>query len=411
MSPLPLPPPSSATGTAWRPWILPAALALAFGAGLATDALSAGRQVNLLAAPLLGVLVWNLLVYLVLLGRVVAGLLRRRTAGPGLMQRALLRGLARLPQTQAIAPGDAARAGALLHAASALFAVGLLAGLYLRGLAFEYRAGWESTFLDADGVRWLLGLVLGPASALTGLALPDAPALADLRFDAGPGERAARWIHLYAVSVALYVLVPRLLLALRGWQQAGAAEVRQASARMRPDSGSADRPASDDAPFASPRPGSATRVLALPYSYALPPACRRGLERLLATELGADCSLQIAPPARPEDDAPSTARTHAEGAPRNTAAGADGADLVLIVFTLSATPEPQTHVAFAAAQQGALAPGATLRVLVDESAFVTRFASLPQRITERRAAWRAAFAEIGIAPRFAALGQADGASP
>src|SRR5690606_22507348 len=139
MSPLPLSPPSSATGTAWRPWILPVALALAFGAGLATDALSAGRQVNLLAAPLLGVLVWNLLVYLVLLGRVVAGLLRRRTAGPGLMQRALLRGLARLPQTQAITPGDAARAGALLHAASALFAVGLLAGLYLRGLAFEYR--------------------------------------------------------------------------------------------------------------------------------------------------------------------------------------------------------------------------------------------------------------------------------
>src|SRR5690606_2460826 len=159
---------------------------------------------------------------------------------------------ARLPQAQAIAPGDAARAGALLHAASALFAVGLLAGLYLRGLAFEYRAGWERTFLDADGVRWLLGLVLGPASALTGLALPDAPALADLRFDAGPGERAARWIHLYAVSVALYVLLPRLLLALRGWQQAGAADVRQAGALPRPDSGSADRPASDDAPFASP---------------------------------------------------------------------------------------------------------------------------------------------------------------
>src|SRR5436853_594858 len=42
-----------------------------------------------------------------------------------------------------------ARAARLLHAAAALFAAGIVAGLYLHGIAVEYRASWESTFLDA----------------------------------------------------------------------------------------------------------------------------------------------------------------------------------------------------------------------------------------------------------------------
>ena len=40
-------------------------------------------------------------------------------------------------------------------------------------LGLEYRAGWESTFLDAARVRALLGFALAPAAWLTGIALPD----------------------------------------------------------------------------------------------------------------------------------------------------------------------------------------------------------------------------------------------
>jgi hypothetical protein len=92
--------------------------------------------------------------------------------------------------------------------------IGLIAGLYLRGCA-DYRAGWESTFLDAGQVRALVGVLYGPASALTGIAIPDPERLAALRFEGDRGgESAARWIHLLAATTVLFVVLPRLLLAL-----------------------------------------------------------------------------------------------------------------------------------------------------------------------------------------------------
>ena len=64
-----------------------------------------------------------------------------------------------------------ARLGRVLHVGAIAFALGALASIYLRGLASEYRAGWESRFLGANAVRSVLGAVLGPASAL-----PTSPA-------------------------------------------------------------------------------------------------------------------------------------------------------------------------------------------------------------------------------------------
>ena len=71
---------------------------------------------------------------------------------------------------QASASLNTARALSVLHHAAAAFAFGALAGLYTRGLAFEYLAGWESTFLSVETVGGLLQAVLGPASFLTGIA-------------------------------------------------------------------------------------------------------------------------------------------------------------------------------------------------------------------------------------------------
>jgi len=107
-----------------------------------------------------------------------------------------------------------ARARLLLHCAALLVAAGAVAGLVFRGLYLEYLAGWESTFLDAAGVHTILSVVLGPASWITGIALPDARDFEQLRFRPGfAGENAGRWIWLYAVAAGLYVGVPRLLLA------------------------------------------------------------------------------------------------------------------------------------------------------------------------------------------------------
>jgi hypothetical protein len=64
--------------------------------------------------------------------------------------------------SQIAAPLYAARVARLLHFSAALFAAGIISGLYLRGLAFEYRAGWESTFLGAEAVHRLLSVLLAP---------------------------------------------------------------------------------------------------------------------------------------------------------------------------------------------------------------------------------------------------------
>ena len=58
------------------------------------------------------------------------------------------------------APLMSARVAAILHAAAFAFALGAIASLYLRGIVFDYRAGWESTFLAAGEVHRILALVL-----------------------------------------------------------------------------------------------------------------------------------------------------------------------------------------------------------------------------------------------------------
>jgi hypothetical protein len=108
-----------------------------------------------------------------------------------------------------------ARATRLIHIAAAAVGAGMIAGLYSRGIAIEYLAGWESTFLDASQVRALLGALYGPASIVAGIALPDVAQVEAMRWTAsGGGERAAKWIHLLAASVGLYVVAPRIVLAL-----------------------------------------------------------------------------------------------------------------------------------------------------------------------------------------------------
>ena len=73
------------------------------------------------------------------------------------------------------------RAETLLHAAAAALALGLIAGLYLRGLVFDYRVGWQSTFLTPEAAHAVVTTLLAPAARLSGIALPD---VAGVRGDA-----------------------------------------------------------------------------------------------------------------------------------------------------------------------------------------------------------------------------------
>lgn len=380
----------------WPAWAAPLAGLLAFGSGLAIDALGNARHINLFALPLLGLMAWNLVVYALLLGAA----LRSQGAGDGpgplargfaWIRRRLHGGGTRLAPalqrfvadwTALSAPLQQRRAVALLHAAAALVALGVVAGMYARGGFLEFRAGWESTFFDAATMHRFLGWLLGPAAWLSGIALPDVQAFAALRFSAGGGEIAARWIHLYAVTLGLVVVLPRVVLAgLAAWQARRLAQ---------------DFPLALDAPYFQrllPRPEGAVRpVHVLPYSYQVPPEALAGVQRALEATLGNSVELALRPslPMGREDDL--DASLPPPGAP------------VALLFAATATPERETHGLLASRLNERLrgAP-ARLLVVVDLSGLRRRYTGPggATRIAERRAAWEALGREIGVSIVFA----------
>lgn len=371
----------------WRPWIGFALPVAAFAIGAAVEHLADRQHVNILAFPLVGLVAWNLAVYLwlavrgakalVTVSRPSAGWLHRTIAGArseldaraaGALTGAFARfGLDWLEQG---APLVAARAGRVLHLSAAMLALGALAGLFVRGLAFEYRAGWESTFLDAATVHAILSFILGPAERLTGVALPGVAELEALRWGAGAtGENAGRWIYLYTATVALAVIVPRLALA--------------AIARMREQALAARFPLPLDEPYfrrvLSGWRESPAHVRVVPYAYTPGEAASEGLQRLAMHLLGDDARVHLARPvAFGEEDAPAPAAD----------AGARDPDLVVALFNLASTPETENHGVFL----DHLAPLARgrLAVIVDESPYRLRLgaqAGADERLAQRRQAW------------------------
>ena len=388
---------ASVTWPAWIGWVIPV---LGFAAGAAADSIGAGQRVNLLAPPLLALLVWNLAIYVVILARGTWGLVDSRARGLGPIARLLARfahvtGAA--PRRggkvaaefvgewiQASARLTAARIGRVLHASAAAFALGALAALYVRGIAFEYRAGWESTFLDAPAVQALLDVVLGPASALTGIGLPDVDGYARLRFSAGNGVIAAPWLHLYAVTVGFVVVLPRVLLALGDrWMEA------RLAARF-------------PLPLQEPYFRALISTLreepvvarVVPYSAQISPQATLNLNSLFTQALGARTSVSVAPATAfgAEDDID----------PRQIVGDAT---LLAALFALTATPEAENQGAFVDRLRAA-AHAHKLVALVDESAFRRQFGATP-RLDERRALWRSFAAERSVPVVFVDLERPD----
>lgn len=342
----------------WRPLWLPLAALVAFVAGAALDHIGAPQRVELLAPPVWGVVAWNLAVYLALLlpppAAGLRGRLARRWGRGGSGHAALWARLA--------APLWLARTALVLHTAAAAFAIGLASGMYLRGLVLDYRAGWQSTFLDAAAVQALLGTLLAPASAVTGIGIPDPAPLRVLPGVAAVAS-AAPWIHLYAATLALFVVLPRAALAA-----AAAWRMRRLAAHF-------------PLPLAGPyferllaqQQGRPVRVQVLPHAVDCSAQAALGLRAVLATAFGSEVELVIATRTAFGDEEAAAA-----------IAPAPGATLRVALFDLGASPEPETQGRFMAALTGPV----PLLAVADEAEFRRRFAGFPQRLTERRAAWQ-----------------------
>ncbi len=373
----------------WRPWYGWSVITIAFVLGFVSYQIGDSHQVDLLAPPVLFLIAWNLAIYFALLATRLFRL--RRPALPGFLRRGAMRVVAfaaspNLSRAKFHKAGDnvtvaslvtitntwfasakplyGARIERILHSAAAALAVGVIFGFYLRGLAFEYKATWESTFLDASVVHGLLSVMLAPGAWLTGIAIPGTAHIQSIQ--APSSENAAAWLHLYAASVFLIVLMPRIVFA--SW--AGYKEWKLS--RTFPLS-------LDEAYFrhllrnfhAEPE-----RVRVIPFSYTLPEPVQAGLESIVTRTFGGGSSLILEPPVLWDDDG---------GIVRSMAK--EGRGPVIALFNLTATPENEVHGAFIESLKGHFEAEHSLIAVVDESAFHARWPDDEVLLKKRRRAW------------------------
>lgn len=370
--------PRAARSLQWRPWVGMSIVAGGFVAGVLIDRIGGTQRINVLAPPVLLLLGWNLAMYVVCavwlarhgdagpsgpLRRFVIWIARGRVTPRGELRAALSQLAGQWSQLSG--PLYRARAARVLHLSAAAFAAGVVTGLYVRGVAFEYQATWESTFLDADRVHALLALALAPGSMLTGISVPTVSEVAAIR--APSGENAARWLHLMAATVAIIVIVPRLLLALIAWLLERSRATHLTLALEEPY-------------FQRLLRGFrnvATSVRVIPHSYTLSSIAVAGLRRLVARVLGENAALTIAAPVGygSSDAYPGGSQPEQVG-------------IVIALFNATATPEREVHGNFLSALAAGIGAATPLVALVDESTFQARWNDEHERLQARRLSWR-----------------------
>jgi hypothetical protein len=386
-------------------WIAVGACTIAFALGIALSALDGSKRINVLAFPLWALVLWNLVVYAAVAVswmraagartrpkrripewlasaamRRVGAIVARASHFHAPLARALTRFAA--DWQEAARPVLAARAAAIFHGAAALLGAGLITGFYVRGIALDYRAGWESTFLGADAAGAVLRVLYGPASALTGIPIPDAAHLESIRWrDGAGGESAAPWIHLLAATTLVFVVLPRIVLSLL----ASLSGVHSARNVRLP----AALATYFDRAFAEAGlaiEGGGLRVI--PYAYE--PAAD-SIERL--RRQSPDTAIDVRAPIPYGVEEGIAAAVREGGTPA----------CVALLFTSAATPEEETHGrAIDAARE--VARAVRVEAIVDEGPYRQRMGDeLAARIEERRRAWSRLATSHGIEARFVDL--------
>lgn len=399
----------------WPTWAGAVVLAIAAASGFGLSAMSGTRQINILALPFLGLLAWNLAVYAALAAGAIRRLARAKSR-PARAQGSALRGVARRlgPLVARIAQVDTLLAAAVrrfvadwsdaaapwlarqlrlwLHLGAACLALGLVAGLYQRGLGHHYVAGWESTWLGPAQVAWVIDHLFGPVAAWSGIHLPATTVeVARLEFqpDGSGGGDAAPWIHLIALCVGAIVVLPRSLLAAAAALQGARA---RAAGRLPASVAAYARlclgPAGQGLPVAVP---------VIPYAYDPPAGASDRLDEVLRRQFGrgAHCALQA-----------QVAYGDEEALTGRLGTGPGDAPACVLLMNLAATPEDESHgLALRHARERAAAQARPwpLRLLIDETAYRARFAAdgaLAGRLEERRRLWADFARANGLEPEF-----------
>jgi hypothetical protein len=361
---------------------------IALISGFAIDRIADPHRVDLLSAPLLLILAWNVFTYVALLvwpfipglkarvpyGSMLSSLSTGKLSLPRKLPATLTAAATRFGEewTRLSMPLALARFKRYVHFSAALFALGAVLSLYARGLLSQYRTGWESTFLNAEQLHALLSFIFAPAMLifpLQGFSIADVRALEGTH-SLSPAD-GARWVHLYAATLFLIVIVPRLALSLLARHKerklAGHFPIDLTHPYYRKLTGKIGK--------------AETAVLrVLPYSFTIDETRDKNLLMVAQMLLGDNSRVMLRP---------STAYgENPQDAMKLLKSDSADAALTVVLFNLNATPENENHGAFLDLLAGT-SKGRPL-ALIDESAYLERIggpAGDDPRIRERIALW------------------------
>ncbi|MFT5469250.1 MAG: hypothetical protein ACI8UO_004367 [Verrucomicrobiales bacterium] len=360
-----------------------AILILALFLGFYSNKLGPEQRINILAFPLLGMLAWNFLMYLL---EIVRGFVKAPSFGfakwlnqvqdrfggksepVGPLKTSLT--LFSSNWGKAAGPARVSKLRATLHLAAGAFALAMIAGMYVQGLAYEYRAIWQSTFFDSDSVQSLVDTVLGPAAAVRGEAVPNVAEMQWTLKNQSAGDDAANWIHLYAITIGLFIVLPRGGLCLFWWFrsriQTGAIDLREFS------------PAYFDRLLAEAR-GDSIAVRLVPHSHSVAEEMRKPIKNELAGLLGGPVNVEWADGIAFGEESEFLAGLR--DLPRS----------LILLFNFSATPEEEIHGDLVRELRAKLDGTETnLRIVLDASKFDEKRRSLADfedRRKTREQAW------------------------
>jgi hypothetical protein len=268
------------------------------------------------------------------------------------------------------APQAGAQWKLVFHLGALLLAGGMVASMYAQGLRKEYGAGWESTFLDEHSLHGLLQVALAPASALTGIPVPQAAELREMRVHPElqrpvATASAAPFIHLWAATAGLFIGLPRILLialALRegrkerpNWEpdlQAYVAKIQQAAA------------------------GQVAVVDVLPVYFTPEAASAEAMRHCVLQHWGGKARVNFLTPLTLGDE------------DAGLSAWQPASHGTVVAFSFASTPEQDVQ---GEVIREAVAKAAKLMVITDALSFEARHGALPefpQRMAQRTAAWK-----------------------
>jgi hypothetical protein len=183
------------------------------------------------------------------------------------------------------------------------------------------------------------------------------------------------------VTAALYVILPRLLLAF-----ASSLRTERLKRRLPLEHDFYVRRVVRDAV------GAACRVRVVSYGFEPSGEAPAKLKRLVAEVLGDKATFEVeAPVAYGHEDEWLSAHGHE----------LTHSDQLILLFNLASTPEAENHGAMLSGVRQRLSNAVELLVLLDDSAFVHRHrgqASVKRRLDERLNAWRAVLARSNVEP-------------